>query len=60
MRIVIPQLRIILTKELGSVGKKIHTGRSRNDQVMVAMRLYARAKLDEIQSINLKNSSIIF
>jgi argininosuccinate lyase len=43
-----------LTKELGSVGKKIHTGRSRNDQVMVAMRLYARAKLDNIQSINLK------
>jgi argininosuccinate lyase len=43
-----------LIKELGSVGKKIHTGRSRNDQVMVAMRLYARAKLDDIQSINLK------
>ena len=43
-----------LIKELGSVGKKIHTGRSRNDQVMVAMRLYARAKLDNIQSINLK------
>ena len=43
-----------LTKELGSVGKKIHTGRSRNDQVMVAMRLYARAKLDDIQSINLR------
>ena len=43
-----------LTKELGSVGKKIHTGRSRNDQVMVAMRLYARKKLDEIQLINLK------
>ena len=43
-----------LTKELGSVGKKIHTGRSRNDQVMVAMRLYAREKLVDIQSINLK------
>ena len=43
-----------LIKELGSVGKKIHTGRSRNDQVIVAMRLYARAKLDNIQSINLK------
>ena len=43
-----------LTKELGSIGKKIHTGRSRNDQVMAAMRLYARAKLDDIQSINLK------
>ena len=43
-----------LIEELGSVGKKIHTGRSRNDQVMVTMRLYARAKLDDIQSINLK------
>ena len=43
-----------LTKELGSLGQKIHTGRSRNDQVMVAMRLYVRAQLDEIQSINLK------
>ena len=43
-----------LTKELGSAGKKIHTGRSRNDQVMVAMRLYTRKKLDEIQLINLK------
>ena len=49
-----------LTKELGSVGKKIHTGRSRNDQVMVAMRLYARAKLDEIQSMNLKIAQSFF
>ena len=32
-----------LTKELGDLGKKIHTGRSRNDQVLVAMRLYAMA-----------------
>ena len=47
-------IEYFLTKELGSVGKKIHTGRSRNDQVMVAMRLFAREKLDEIQSINLK------
>jgi len=49
-----------LTKELGSVGKKIHTGRSRNDQVMVAMRLYARAKLDEIQSMNLNIAQSFF
>ncbi|MGB1330412.1 MAG: argininosuccinate lyase [Gammaproteobacteria bacterium] len=49
-----------LTKELGSVGKKIHTGRSRNDQVMVAMRLYTRAKLDEIQSINLQIAKSFF
>ena len=49
-----------LTKELGSVGKKIHTGRSRNDQVMVAMRLYARAALDEIQFMNLKIAQSFF
>ena len=49
-----------LTRELGSVGKKIHTGRSRNDQVMVAMRLYGRAKLDEIQSLNLKIAQSFF
>ena len=49
-----------LTKELGSTGKKIHTGRSRNDQVMVAMRLYGRAKLDEIQSLNLKIAQSFF
>ena len=43
-----------LIKELGDLGKKIHTGRSRNDQVLVAMRLYARAQLKEIQALNLK------
>jgi len=42
-----------LTKELGDLGKKIHTGRSRNDQVLVAMRLYARDRLVEIQALNL-------
>ena len=49
-----------LTKELGPVGKKIHTGRSRNDQVMVAMRLYAIAKLNEIDSINIKIAKAFF
>ena len=43
-----------LTKELGDLGKKIHTGRSRNDQVLVAMRLYARDHLEQIQGLNLK------
>jgi len=42
-----------LTKELGDLGKKIHTGRSRNDQVLVAMRLYTRDHLVEIQALNL-------
>lgn len=34
-----------LTKKLGSLGKKIHTARSRNDQVLVALRLYYKDKL---------------
>jgi argininosuccinate lyase len=37
-----------LIKKLGQLGKKIHTGRSRNDQVLVATRLYARKKLKQI------------
>lgn len=37
-----------LTKGLGDTGKKIHTARSRNDQVLVAMQLYFRENLDEI------------
>ncbi len=37
-----------LQERLGDVGKKVHTGRSRNDQVLVAMRLYERDALDGI------------
>lgn len=37
-----------LVSKLGDTGKKIHTGRSRNDQVLVAMRLWERDKLDQI------------
>lgn len=40
-----------LTDDLGSVGKKIHTGRSRNDQVLVDIRLFTRDKLLKIQEI---------
>jgi argininosuccinate lyase len=43
-----------LTENLGNVGKKIHTGRSRNDQVQVDLRLYTKEKLLKIQ-INLLN-----
>lgn len=35
-----------LVKKIGAAGKKIHTGRSRNDQVAVAMRLYMKHHLD--------------
>lgn len=39
------QVEFILTKKLGEMGKKVHTGRSRNDQVLVDMKLYARAEI---------------
>lgn len=35
----------VLTRKLGALGKKIHTGRSRNDQVALDLRLYAKAQL---------------
>ncbi len=38
----------ILTAKLGDLGKKIHTGRSRNDQVALDLRLYSREQLIEI------------
>jgi len=37
-----------LTENFGEIGKKIHTGRSRNDQVLVMVRLYMKDKIDEI------------
>src|SRR5690606_11188997 len=37
-----------LTERLGDVGKKIHTGRSRNDQVLVALRLFLRERLRNV------------
>ena len=39
-----------LTKHYGEVGKKIHTGRSRNDQSLVMLRLFMREKLEEIDT----------
>jgi len=38
-----------LVKRLGDTGKKIHTGRSRNDQVLVALRLYMKSHLRKLQ-----------
>ena len=37
-----------LTEQYGDIGKKIHTGRSRNDQVLTAMRLYEKAELEQV------------
>ncbi len=39
------QIELLLTQKLGDVGKKIHSGRSRNDQVLVDLKLYTRHQL---------------
>jgi len=38
-----------LTRKLGAAGKKIHAGRSRNDQVLTAIRLYSRSQVDQVK-----------
>ena len=41
------QVELMLTRKLGEVGKKVHTGRSRNDQVLVDLKLYSRARIEK-------------
>ena len=49
------QVELMLTRELGDIGKKVHTGRSRNDQVLVDLKLFARAEIrktvDKLQEL---------
>jgi len=42
------QVEMLLTQQLGDLGKKIHAGRSRNDQVLVDLRLFFRAQLQQL------------
>lgn len=42
------QIELLLTKRYGEVGKKLHSGRSRNDQVAVALKLYYRSAIQEL------------
>jgi len=42
------QVELMLTRRLGDVGKKIHSGRSRNDQVLVDLKLFIRHELQEV------------
>lgn len=42
------QVELELTKKLGETGKKIHSGRSRNDQVLVDIKLYLRFELEQV------------
>ncbi len=44
------KIEYLLTEKLGDTGKKIHTARSRNDQVLVAMHLYLKDELDAIKA----------
>jgi argininosuccinate lyase len=42
------QVEFLLTQKLGGVGKKIHSGRSRNDQVLLDIKLFLRSELEEL------------
>ena len=45
------QVELMLTRRLGDVGKKIHSGRSRNDQVLVDLKLFTRHELADITAL---------
>ena len=44
------EIELLLTRKLGDVGKKIHSGRSRNDQVLVDVKLFLRDELLQLRS----------
>lgn len=48
-----------LTEKIGDVGKKLHTGRSRNDQVATDIRLYVRDEIDNINALLTKVQSAL-
>lgn len=50
------QVELLLTKRLGEVGKKIHSGRSRNDQVLVDLKLFFRNAIEQL----VQNIQILF
>lgn len=45
------QVEMILTRKLGDIGKKIHSGRSRNDQVLVDLKLFIRDQIKDIAAL---------
>ncbi len=44
------QVELMLTRCLGDIGKKIHSGRSRNDQVLVDLKLFIRSRIEDLTS----------
>jgi len=53
------QVEMVLTVKLGDAGKKIHTGRSRNDQVMVDVKLFLRDEIKQIAELTLKLAGML-
>ncbi len=49
----------ILTERVGDVGKKLHTARSRNDQVALDIRLYIKAQIKEVQALLLHQQRVL-
>ena len=45
------QVELMLTRKLGDIGKKIHSGRSRNDQVLVDLKLFTRSEIKELVTL---------
>lgn len=45
------QVELLLTRKLGDLGKKIHSGRSRNDQVLLDLKLYTRSEIKSLASL---------
>jgi argininosuccinate lyase len=45
------QVELLLTRKLNDAGKKVHSGRSRNDQVLVDIKLYIRSQLTEVAQL---------
>jgi argininosuccinate lyase len=46
------KIEYVLTQKLGDLGKKIHTARSRNDQVLVALHLYLKTEIETIKGLS--------
>src|SRR5690554_1322428 len=50
------QVELLLTQRIGDAGKKIHSGRSRNDQVLLDLKLFFRSKIEEM----INNTEVLF
>lgn len=50
------QVELLLTRRIGDAGKKIHSGRSRNDQVLVDLKLFFRSEIQQL----VRNTDILF